>query len=208
VLWAGSLGLAFWAGTHLPGGDAAGTPPPEAGPSQETTVPQTKTETVVVTRSVSENARQPLPQNPETQADVLSRLPDGDFLAQHTANWAKEDIQGAAQWLNGQPQDPRLDGAVASFALEASKHDPAAAMDWARSIVDEQKRVNTMGTVGRELRAQNPQAFQESVADLPADQRERVEKIAEPRQRYQSRGLFYADSDTGQTLTVAPERDN
>ncbi len=54
--------------------------------------------------------------------------------------WAQQDVRAAGEWLTKQPQGPELDGARRSFAAVAAQRDPAAALDWARSVQDEQQR--------------------------------------------------------------------
>ena len=55
-------------------------------------------------------------------------------------NWAHRDPKAAAEWLTKQPQGPELDNARRSFASIVANRDPAAAMDWAKSVTNEDQR--------------------------------------------------------------------
>lgn len=54
--------------------------------------------------------------------------------------WANSDTNAAGAWLGSQPQGPELDSARASFSRIASSKDPESAMEWAKTVTDEQKR--------------------------------------------------------------------
>jgi len=45
-----------------------------------------------------------------------------------------------AEWLNSQPADPALDGAIEALALGTAEMDPATALVWAQSVMDAETR--------------------------------------------------------------------
>jgi hypothetical protein len=54
--------------------------------------------------------------------------------------WANRDPRAAAEWMTKQPQGPELDNARRMFASVIAPRDPAAAMDWAKSVTKEADR--------------------------------------------------------------------
>ena len=72
--------------------------------------------------------------------------------------WAGQDPRAAGEWLTKQPQGPELDGARRTFATIVAQRDPAAAMDWARSVQDENQRTESVGQVYQMWRGKDPKA--------------------------------------------------
>ena len=72
--------------------------------------------------------------------------------------WANQDARAAGEWLAQQPQGPELDGARATYARSIAQRDPAAAMDWARSVQDEKQRPDSIGTVYQMWQGKDPAA--------------------------------------------------
>ncbi len=67
--------------------------------------------------------------------------------SQIMSGWAEKGTVAAGEWLTKQPQGPELDDARTSYALLIASRDPAAAMDWARSVQNEKNRTPTVGMV-------------------------------------------------------------
>ena len=72
--------------------------------------------------------------------------------------WAGQDPRAAAEWLTQQPQGPELDGARRTFAMIVSQRDPAAAMDWAKSVQNADQRVESIEQVFNNWRGKDPAA--------------------------------------------------
>ena len=83
--------------------------------------------------------------------------------------------RAAAEWLTKQPQGGELDGARRTFAAIVAQRDPSAAMDWAKSVVDEEQRSNSVQQVYQQWRTRD-----ETAADKALDASGlAAEKIAE-----------------------------
>jgi hypothetical protein len=89
--------------------------------------------------------------DPEKGAEILLRnaSPESKKTTYQTivSQWVGRAPQAAGEWLSKQPPGPELDGARSSFSMGVMNRDPAAAMDWARSIQDEGSRQAMVGTV-------------------------------------------------------------
>lgn len=77
-------------------------------------------------------------------AEEKDRPPIYDQVA---GQWAHMDARAAGEWLTKQPQGPELDGARRSYARVVVQRDPAAALDWARSVQNEQQRTESVTSV-------------------------------------------------------------
>lgn len=199
TLWASSVAGAFWAGSELSNSRIDRNPQivePAALDMPEVQATR-KTGKVVAEqlKTVESDSSQRSPQTADQTADTLLGVANEDFLAIHIANWLESDLSAAGEWLNSRPQDPRLDDAVAEFASKASKHDPEVAFDWALSIIDEEKRLNTLSSVGRRFRSQDPQGFDQKISPLAPAEQEKIESVTKPKQRYSGGGTFYASPD-------------
>ena len=91
--------------------------------------------------------------------------------------WAYRDPRAAAEWMTKQPQGGELDGARRTFAAIVAQRDPSAAMDWAKSVVDEDQRSNSVQQVYQQWRTKDETAADKALegSGLP------TEKIAELR---------------------------
>ncbi len=85
--------------------------------------------------------------------------------------WAGQDARAAGEWLTKQPQGPELDSARQTFAGVVAQRDSAAAMDWARSVQDENQRVQSVGMVYQMWRGKDAKAADAALAGsgLPAE---------------------------------------
>jgi hypothetical protein len=85
--------------------------------------------------------------------------------------WAYRDPRGAAEWLTKQPQGPELDGARRTFASVVVQRDPSAAMDWAKSVVNEDQRNSSVQQVYSQWRAKDANAADAALnaSGIPAD---------------------------------------
>ena len=85
--------------------------------------------------------------------------------------WAGQDARAAGEWLTKQPQGPELDGARRTFATVVAQRDPSAAMDWARSVQDQDQRTQSVGQVYQMWRGKDPKAADAALgaAGLPPD---------------------------------------
>jgi len=86
--------------------------------------------------------------------------------------WSNQDARAAGEWLTKQPQGPELDNARMTYARSIAQRDPAAAMDWARSVQDEKQRPDSIGTVYQMWRGKDPTAAEAALnaAGLSAEQ--------------------------------------
>lgn len=91
--------------------------------------------------------------------------------------WAGQDARAAGEWLTKQPQGPELDNARRTFATVVAQRDPAAAMDWARSVQDETQRAHSVGQVYQMWRGKDPKAAETALAasGLPADKLQEIQ---------------------------------
>ncbi len=80
------------------------------------------------------------------------------ILARTVSSWAQEDVRAAGEWLTKQPQGPELDDARSRYAGLVAPRDPAAAMDWARSVQNEKQRTQSIASVYGTWRAKDPAA--------------------------------------------------
>ena len=82
--------------------------------------------------------------DPQRGADLLMEgVTDKDrprIYDMVVGQWAHRDPRAAAEWLTKQPQGEELDNARRTFVSIVGQRDPAAAMDWAKSIVNEDQR--------------------------------------------------------------------
>ena len=78
--------------------------------------------------------------------------------------WAGQDPRAAGEWLTKQSQGPELDGARRTFATIVAQRDPAAAMDWARSVQDENQRGESVGQVYQMWRGKDAKAAEAALA--------------------------------------------
>jgi hypothetical protein len=197
TIWAFSLAGAFWAGSALSNHQDSNKAKVAIPTSSDFPIvgSRPKTEPLIATKQETTDPTLRPPQTEGQKADTLLEVANEDFLAIHIANWLESDLTAAGKWLNAKPQDPRLDDAVGEFAIKASKHDPEVAFDWALSIVDERKRLNTLSSVGRSFRNQNPQGFDKKISSLSPAEQEKIESVTKPKQRYSGGGTFYASPD-------------
>ena len=97
-------------------------------------------------------------------------------------SWSNQDPNAAGAWLGAQPQGPELDGARASFARNVASRDPESAMEWAKTVTDEQKRVQAVEQVFKTWRKKDAGAAESALnnSGLPAEKIDEVIKRVEP----------------------------
>ena len=81
---------------------------------------------------------------------LLRALPEDRHahgVARVFERWAVADFNAAAKWLNNAEKGPVRDAAVEQFAHKISQKEPEAAIEWARSIGDEQLRESVLRSV-------------------------------------------------------------
>jgi len=114
--------------------------------------------------------------------------PDDPALPRATAEvireWTRYDLDAPAEWLNTLPASEDLDRAVASYTYRAAQEDPAGAMSWAESIVDERLRSRMMESVAVSWKETDPGGFTTYLesAEIAPEQRQSLQ-AAEPRDR-------------------------
>lgn len=91
-------------------------------------------------------------------------------------NWAWRDPRSAGEWLTKQNQGPELDAARRTFASVVSQRDPAAAMDWAKSVTDDEQRANSVQQVYSQWKNKDAKAANAAL-DAAGLSAERVDKI-------------------------------
>ena len=96
--------------------------------------------------------------------------------------WASQDMRAAGEWLTRQPQGPELDLARGTYAASIEQRDPAAAMDWARSVQDEKQRVASVGSTYQSWHAKDPAAAAAALAaaGLSPDQMKQIRERSAP----------------------------
>ena len=96
--------------------------------------------------------------------------------------WAAQDMRAAGEWLTKQPQGPELDRARVTYAAAIEQRDPAAAMDWARSVQDETQRADSVGSIYQSWRTKDPAAANAALAaaGLSPDQMKQIREMPAP----------------------------
>lgn len=97
-------------------------------------------------------------------------------------NWAWRDPRGAGEWLTKQTQGPELDAARRTFASVVSQRDPAAAMDWAKSVTDDEQRTSSVRQVYSQWKSKDSKAANAALdaAGLSAEQIEKIRGVNQP----------------------------
>ena len=91
-------------------------------------------------------------------------------------NWAWRDPRGAGEWMTKQSQGPELDSARRTFASVVAQKDPSAAMDWAKSVTDDEQRANSVQQVYNAWKKKDGTAA-DAALDGSGLTPERIEKI-------------------------------
>lgn len=103
---------------------------------------------------------------------VAPLLPEGrireDALGHLIGVWARKDVYKTADWLNTLSPSPSTDFAVGQFASTAVELDPLAAIQWAASVQDPQKRGTFLTRVFESWRKRNPEAADTWLRDTQA----------------------------------------
>ena len=96
--------------------------------------------------------------------------------------WAGQDPRAAGEWLTKQPQGPELDSARSTYAMIVSQRDPAAAMDWARSVQDQDQRLQSIAQIYQVWRAKDAAAANAALAasGLTADKLKEIQAAQPP----------------------------
>lgn len=118
--------------------------------------------------------------NPEKAAAFLMEDATEDNLGRRysaiVSAWANRDPIAAGEWLNRQPKSAAQDQARMNFANHVIRIDPAAAMEWAKSIEGEGMRQNSVQNVYQQWRRRDADAAESALVNsgLPDD---KIEKI-------------------------------
>ena len=93
--------------------------------------------------------------------------------------WAGQDARAAGEWLTKQSQGPELDGARRIFATVVAQSDPAAAMDWARSVQNEEQRSQSVGQVYQMWRGKDSKSADTALvgSGLPAEKIKEIQEM-------------------------------
>ena len=96
--------------------------------------------------------------------------------------WAWQDSKAAGEWLSKQPQGPELDNARRTYAVSVAQKDPAAAMDWAKSVQKDDQREQSVGQVFQQWRTKDPAAATAALdaSGLPADKIKQLKDTKAP----------------------------
>ena len=82
-----------------------------------------------------------------------------DLIPQVIRSLTKVDPGAAADWLNQYEVSPRMDPAVAAYALSVAAVNPAAALGTAEVITDSDERARVIIKIAREWEKSEPEAF-------------------------------------------------
>ncbi len=88
----------------------------------------------------------------ESAKEWLLSLPEKDRYAgmpELIRKWANEDPGSAGEWLNQFPPSEQMDKAVSTYVRAIRRGDPAAAKEWASSIVNEDTRKKVVESIDR-----------------------------------------------------------
>ncbi len=89
-------------------------------------------------------------ENPQEAIDWLVKLPDGSqdrAIGESFRRWTEKDSVAASQYLATMPASTSKDNAVAGFARQLDREDPASAMVWANTIADTELQASTVRSV-------------------------------------------------------------
>jgi hypothetical protein len=92
--------------------------------------------------------------------------------------WAQQDARAAGEWLTKQSQGSELDRARRSFARVVTQLDPAAAMDWARSVQNEEQRTKSLVQIYRQWHERDAAAA-DAALKLSGLEPEKVNELGE-----------------------------
>jgi hypothetical protein len=106
----------------------------------------------------------------------------GSTYDQIMQSWSNQDPNAAGAWLGQQPQGPELDSARATFARNVASRDPESAMEWAKTVTEEQKRVQAVEQVYKTWRKKDAGAAEQALnnSGLPPEKVEEVVKRTQP----------------------------
>jgi hypothetical protein len=90
--------------------------------------------------------------------------------------WSENDLPAASNWLNQFEPSPQIDRAVMSISFRSAHEDPAGAMSWAESVVNERRRLMMMGQVAARWLQSDPQGLEQYLAstNLTEEQKQRL----------------------------------
>ncbi|MGI8605178.1 MAG: hypothetical protein ACR2OZ_19575 [Verrucomicrobiales bacterium] len=97
------------------------------------------------------------------------------------STWANQDANGAGAWLGQQPQGPELDKARASFARIAANRDPESAMEWAKTVTNEEQRRPAVEQVYKTWRKKDGPAAEQALQNsgLPSEKIDEIIRTAQ-----------------------------
>lgn len=118
--------------------------------------------------------------DPKKALSWLESLPEGAGKAEGTFSalreWTRRDAVAASEHLSAMPPSPAKDSAVSGFARSLAWQDPEAAVIWAKTITDEQSRVQTLTRAGQAWFRRDPAAASQWLqsAALPPDAQQAI----------------------------------
>jgi hypothetical protein len=124
--------------------------------------------------------------DPKKAAEFMLRNAEekdrGSTYDQIVQSWSSQDPNGAGAWLGAQPQGPELDSARATFARNVASRDPESAMEWAKTVTEEQKRINAVEQVFKTWRKKDAAAAESALnnSGLPPEKIADVIKRVDP----------------------------
>jgi hypothetical protein len=89
-------------------------------------------------------------ENPQDAIEWLTKLPAGSqdgAIGDTFRRWTEQDSVAASQYLATMPASTSKDNAVAGFARQLDREDPASAMVWANTIADSELQASTVKAV-------------------------------------------------------------
>ncbi len=120
--------------------------------------------------------------DPEKGAEFLMEDATEENLSRRyqtiVSSWANRDLNAAGEWLNAQPASPAQDLARGSFAMQVARRDPESAMEWAKSVSEENQRFSAIRNVHQQWRKKDTDAADAALVNsgLPDEKIEQLLK--------------------------------
>lgn len=113
-------------------------------------------------------AQYALQQPPENRGKLVTHI---------MHNWGSRDPESAAAWLAQQPNGAWRDGATAVLARSIAREDGAAALQWANTITDAERRTSELTSLYRNWQRSDPEAARQWLAraNLSAEQKKQMQ---------------------------------
>lgn len=114
-------------------------------------------------------AQYALQQPPENRGELVKRIMD---------SWSSSDPESAAAWLAQQPNGAWRDGATAVLARSIAREDGAAALQWANTITDAERRQSELSSLYRNWQRNDPEAARQWLvrSNLSPEQKKQLQR--------------------------------